>query len=117
VSHLKIYHDDQGKIVFDGKDINGEEVNKQKFIGEPEMAINSLDQDVQLQLIRSWPPCRLTAVYRTWVSKNCWGRGTRLLRLAQYSALQHQKRHGPNLTACLIKPGETFSFDDNLGLV
>jgi len=117
VSHLKIYHDDQGKIVFDGKDINGEEVNKQKFIGDLEMAINSLDQDVQLQVNPVVATLQVDQQLQDMGVKELLGTGHTAFAGSPSNRRFNIKNGMAKFNGLLIKPGETFSFDDNLGLV
>lgn len=117
VSNLKIHYDENENIVFEGKAINGEEVNRSKLINDLEMAINSLDQEVSLEVNQRVAQVEVDKDLQELGIKELLGTGH-----TSFSGSPSNRRHNiavgmAKFNGLLIKPGDTFSFNDNLGEV
>ncbi len=117
VSHLKIFHNEKGEIVFEGRAINGEEVNKEKLINDLEMATNSLDQEVTLEVNKIEATVETDEELQELGVESLLGTGH-----TTFSGSPSNRRHNiavgmDRFNGLLIKPGETFSFNTNLGEV
>jgi vancomycin resistance protein YoaR len=117
VGNLKITQDKDGKINFDGHAKDGLLVNRQQFIKDLELALNSLDSDIDIA----------TQVVKTNVeiSPELQAMGIKELISTGHTAFANShenRRHNISVgmarfNGLIIKPNETFSFDDNLGPV
>lgn len=117
VSNLKIHYNEKEEIVFEGKALNGEEVNRSKLINDLEMAINSLDKEVTLEVNQKVAQVEVDPGLQELGIKELLGTGH-----TSFSGSPSNRRHNiavgmAKFNGLLIKPGETFSFNDNLGEV
>jgi len=117
VSDLKIYYNDQNKIIFEGKAQDGLEVKKHQFISDFEMAINSLDQEVEIFTENKQAAVEIDQRLQEQGIKELIGVGH-----TAFAGSPPNRRHNvttgmAKFEGLIIKPGETFSFNDNLGEV
>lgn len=117
VSHLKIFYNDQDQIIFEGKALNGEVVNQEKFVNDLEMAINALDPEIELLVEAELATVEVFPRLQELGIKELLGTGHTTFR-GSPSNRRHNIAVGMSkFNGLLIKPGETFSFNDNLGEV
>ncbi len=117
VSHLKIFYDEQDKIIFEGKALNGDAVNVEKFINDLEMAVNSLDNEVELLVEEQRAEVEVDERLQTLGIRELIGTGH-----TAFAGSPSNRRHNiatgmAKFNGLLIPPGATFSFNDNLGEV
>lgn len=117
VSHLKIYYDDQDKIIFEGKARDGLEVKKSQFIQDLEMAINSLDQEIEIFTEKKKAEIEIDQRLQEQGIKELIGVGH-----TAFAGSPANRRHNiatgmSKFQGVIIKPGETFSFNEHLGEV
>lgn len=117
VSHLKILYDEKDRITFEGKALNGEVVNKEKFINDLEMAINAMEPETELLIEVQIAELNVDPRLQELGIKELLGTGH-----TAFSGSPGNRRHNivvgmDKFNGLLIKPGETFSFNDNLGEV
>ena len=117
VGDLKISQDKDGKIVFDGRARNGLVVDQEKFAKDLELALNSLGSDMDISTLeiksKVETPPELQAI------------GIKELISTGHTAFANShtnRRHNigvgmAKFNGLMIKPDETFSFNDNLGPV
>lgn len=117
VSHLKIYYNEADKIIFEGKARDGLEVKKTQFIADLEMAINSLDQEVEIFTEVKKAEMEIDQRLQEQGIKELIGVGH-----TAFAGSPTNRRHNistgmSKFEGLIIKPGETFSFNYNLGEV
>jgi vancomycin resistance protein YoaR len=117
VSNLKIFYNDQSEIVFDGKALDGEEVDRKKFVTDLEMALNSLDQQVELLVVKKKASLVIDPKLQEQGIKELLGTGH-----TAFAGSPTNRRHNiingmSKFNGVIIKPGETFSFNRQLGEV
>lgn len=117
VSHLKIFYDQNDQIVFEGKALNGEAVNTDKFINDLEMAVNSLDQEVELLVEEQQAALDIDPRLQELGIRELIGTGH-----TAFAGSPGNRRHNittgmSKFNGLLIPPGATFSFNENLGEV
>ena len=117
VGNLKITQDKDGKINFDGHARNGLSVNHEQFTKDLELALNSLVPN--LDIVGQ----EVTSVVET--SPELQAMGIKELISTGHTAFANShtnRRHNigvgmARFNGLIIKPNETFSFNDNLGVV
>jgi vancomycin resistance protein YoaR len=117
VSDLKIFYNDQDKVIFEGKAQDGLEVKKHQFISDFEMAINSLDQEVEIFTENKPAAVEIDQRLQDQGIKELIGVGH-----TAFAGSPPNRRHNvatgmAKFEGLIIKPGETFSFNKNLGEV
>ncbi len=117
VSPLKIFYNEKGEVVFEGKALDGEEVNKKKFVKDLEMAINSLDNELELLVEKKKATLEIDPKLQELGIRELLGTGH-----TSFSGSPANRRHNikngmSKFNGVLIKPGEEFSFNTILGEV
>lgn len=117
VSHVKIFYDEKGQIQFEGKALKGTEIDRDKFIKDLELALNSIGQEVEITTVEKKPDLIIDEKLQEIGIKELISTGH-----TAFAGSPNNRRHNiatamAKFNGLIIKPGETFSFNDNLGEV
>lgn len=117
VSHVKIFYDEKGQIQFEGKALKGIEIDREKFIKDLELALNSIGQEVEITTVEKKPDLIIDEKLQEIGIKELISTGH-----TAFAGSPNNRRHNiatamAKFNGLIIKPGETFSFNDNLGEV
>ena len=117
VGDLKISQDKDGKIVFDGRARNGLVVDQEKFAKDLELALNSLGSDMDVSTLEIKSKVETTPELQAIGIKELISTGH-----TAFANSHTNRRHNigvgmAKFNGLMIKPDETFSFNDNLGPV
>lgn len=117
VGNLKITQDKDGKIIFDGHAKNGLAVNHDQFVKDLELALNSLDHDIDIATEQPKAVIDASPELQAMGIKELVGTGH-----TAFANSHENRRHNiavgmARFNGLIIKPNETFSFDDSLGPV
>lgn len=116
-SQVKIGYDDQGKVTFDGQVHNGLAVLKDQFVTDLNMAVNSLDQDVNIQTQEIKAGLEIDPQLQAIGIHDLIGVGHTSFTGSPTNRRWNIDIGMKKFNGLIIKPGETFSFNDNLGPV
>lgn len=117
VSHVKIFYDEKGQIQFEGKALKGIEIDREKFVKDLELALNSIGQEVGITTVEKKPDLIIDEKLQEIGIKELISTGH-----TAFAGSPNNRRHNiatamAKFNGLIIKPGETFSFNDNLGEV
>lgn len=113
---VKITYNDQ-KVDFDGNIFYGVEVDKNKVVNDLELAINSLDQEVEIITEESQPKIDIDPKLQAMGIKEIIGIGHTAFAGSTSNRRWNIDVAMKKYNGLIIKPGEIFSFNDNLGPV
>jgi vancomycin resistance protein YoaR len=116
-SNIKISQDKDGKVIFEGYAENGLQVDKPKFTEELAIALNQSKTTVTIPVSETSAKVETTEELQKQGIKSLIGVG-HTAYAGSPNARQHNIRTAiKKFNGLIIKPGETFSFNDNLGEV
>jgi vancomycin resistance protein YoaR len=117
VSHVKIFYDEKGQIQFEGRALSGIEIDREMFENDLELALNSIGQEINIVTNERKPELIIDEKLQEIGIKELISTGH-----TAFAGSPNNRRHNiatamAKFNGIIIKSGETFSFNDNLGEV
>ncbi len=116
-SDIKIYYNQEEQVVFEGEATDGLTIDKNSFLADYERAINTYEGEVTIQTVVNKAIVEVDEKLQELGVKELVGTGH-----TAFAGSSANRRHNIDVAMAkfnglLIAPGETFSFNDNLGEV
>ncbi|MCC6643456.1 VanW family protein [Candidatus Peregrinibacteria bacterium] len=117
VSDMKIHYDDKDQIIFEGKALDGLAINMDQFTKDLELAINALGNEVDITTSETKAKLEIDQRLQEMGIKELVSTGH-----TAFAGSPNNRRHNiatgmAKFNGLIIKPGETFSFNEHLGEV
>ncbi|MBD3270344.1 hypothetical protein GF376_02360 [Candidatus Peregrinibacteria bacterium] len=116
-SDIKIYHDQDDQIIFEGKAKDGVEVNQEKLADDLESAINTYEGEVEVESKVMAAKVNTDQKLQNLGIQELIGTGHTAFAGSSPNRIHNINVAMDRFNGVLIAPGETFSFNDQLGPV
>ncbi len=117
LSDLKIFYDDKDQIVFEGKAQDGLAIDLDQFTKDFELAMNTLSDEVQIQTHVTKAKVEIDQRLQDQGIKELISVGHTAFAGSPVNRRHNIKTAMARFNGVIIKPGETFSFNEQLGEV
>jgi len=117
VQNIKIFRNDLGEIIFEGESQNGIEVDRLELFEQINQSLNSENTNITIPFTETRAQVETTTEFEQMGIKELIGVGHTAFKGSPKNRVTNITVGASKYNGILLKPGETFSFNDNLGEV